>query len=163
MTEFQKQGAIYSLRASLKLPIELEKAWEFFSNPANLKEITPEYMGFNIISELDQVMYSGQIISYKVSPLFGINLNWVTEITHVEHEKYFVDEQRIGPYKIWHHKHFFKKINNGVKMTDEVHYRLPLPLIANRFHSILVKPKLKEIFEFRTKVLVSKFGKYEQL
>ncbi|WKK64611.1 SRPBCC family protein [Lutimonas zeaxanthinifaciens] len=160
MIEFQKQGAVYSLQAKLQLPIDLDEAWNFFSDPSNLKEITPDYMGFHIISELDPLMYPGQIISYKVSPLLGINLNWVTEITHVERQKFFVDEQRVGPYKIWHHKHFFKKISNGVEMTDEVHYRLPLPLLANRFHSLLVKPKLKEIFDFRTTALISRFGKY---
>ena len=161
MVEFQKQGAVYYLKAKLKLPIDLDEAWKFFSSPVNLKEITPEYMGFNIISNLDPVMYPGQIISYTVSPLLGVNMNWVTEITHVEHQKFFVDEQIIGPYKIWHHKHFFKKISNGVEMTDEVHYRLPFPIIANRFHSLLVKPKLKEIFEHRTKALVTRFGAYE--
>ena len=117
-------------------------------------------MGFNIISELDSTMYSGQIISYKVSPLLGITMNWVTEITHVEYKKFFVDEQRVGPYSIWHHKHFFKEIDEGVEMTDTVHYRLPFPILANRFHSLIVKPKLKQIFEYRTEVLVNRFGNF---
>lgn len=163
MVEFQNQGGVYYLKAKLKLPITLDEAWNFFSSPINLKEITPDHMGFHIMSQHDPVMYPGQIISYKVSPLLGINMNWVTEITHVEPQKFFVDDQRIGPYKMWHHKHFFQKISNGVEMIDEVHYRLPLPIVSNRLHSILVKPKLKEIFEYRTKVLEGKFGKYEKL
>ena len=157
---FEKQGSIYQLSATLKIPVGIDVAWEFLSNPANLKVITPDYMGFKIISESDQSMYAGQIIAYKVSPLLGIDLNWVTEITHVESLKYFVDEQRMGPYAMWHHKHFLKEINGGTEMIDIIHYKLPLSIIANRFHSILVKPKLKEIFDYRTKALISKFGAF---
>ena len=119
-------------------------------------------MGFHILSGLEEKMFAGQIISYKVSPLLGIKLNWVTEITHVEEEKYFVDEQRFGPYAMWHHKHFLKEIENGTELIDIVHYKLPISFIANQFHSLLVKPKLKEIFEFRTQALKSLFGEYSQ-
>jgi ligand-binding SRPBCC domain-containing protein len=159
---FEKQGEIYQLSAKINLPIPLEEAWRFLSDPSNLKVITPEYMGFQIISGTDTAMYSGQIIAYKVSPLLGIKMNWVTEITHVEDRKYFVDEQRIGPYSMWHHKHFLKEIKNGTEITDVVHYRLPIAIIANRFHAILVKPKLKEIFEYRTKALLTRFGEYDE-
>ena len=157
---FEKQGQIYQLSATLQLPIDINEAWKFLSDPGNLKLITPDYMGFHIISGTEPVMYAGQMISYKVSPLLGIKLNWVTEITHVDDKKYFVDEQRIGPYSMWHHKHFLKEIPNGTEIIDIVHYKLPLSFIANRFHSILVKPKLKEIFDYRTKALISKFGEY---
>ncbi len=158
---FEKQGQIYQLSAKINLPIGLEEAWKFMSNPSNLKVITPDYMGFQIISGTEQEMYAGQIISYKVSPLMGLKMNWVSEITHVDHKKYFVDEQRIGPYSIWHHKHFLKEIENGTEIIDVVHYKLPLHFIANRFHSILVKPKLQEIFEYRTQALLSLFGEYK--
>jgi ligand-binding SRPBCC domain-containing protein len=157
---FEKQGQIYQLSATIQLPIDINEAWKFLSDPGNLKVITPDYMGFHIISGTEQAMYAGQMISYKVSPLLGIKLNWVTEITHVDDKKYFVDEQRIGPYSMWHHKHFLKEIPNGTEIIDIVHYKLPLSFIANRFHSILVKPKLKEIFDYRTKALISKFGEY---
>ena len=156
--DFQKQGSIFQLSASLKIPVGIEEAWNFLSDPENLKVITPDYMGFKIISHSDKKMYPGQIICYKVSPLLGINLNWVTEITQVAHQSYFVDEQRFGPYAMWHHKHFLKEIDEGTEMIDIIHYKLPLSLIANRFHSLLVKPKLTEIFDFRTKALISKFG-----
>ncbi|MGB5320859.1 SRPBCC family protein [Lutimonas sp.] len=159
---FEKQGEIYQLSAKINLPIPLEEAWKFLSDPSNLKVITPDYMGFHIISGTDRAMYAGQIITYKVSPLLGIKMNWVTEITHVEDRKYFVDEQRIGPYSMWHHKHFLKEIKNGTEITDVVHYRLPIAIIANRFHAILVKPKLKEIFEYRTKALLTRFGEYDE-
>lgn len=157
---FEKQGQIYQLSATIQLPIDINEAWKFLSDPGNLKVITPDYMGFHIISGTEQAMYAGQMISYKVSPLLGIKLNWVSEITHVDDKKYFVDEQRIGPYSMWHHKHFLKEIPNGTEIIDIVHYKLPLSIIANRFHSILVKPKLKEIFDYRTKALISKFGEY---
>jgi len=156
--KFEKQGKIYQLSAEIILPISLDDAWEFFSDPSNLKAITPEYMGFNILSSMDESMYPGQIISYMVSPLLGIKMNWVSEITHVEHKKYFVDEQKIGPYAIWHHKHFLREIEGGTEIKDIVHYKLPISMIANRFHSLIVKPRLKEIFEYRTNKLNTMFG-----
>ena len=113
--------SLYTLHATQKLPISLEEAWEFLSNPANLKVITPDYMTFKIISGADRPMYAGQIIEYIVTPLLGIKTSWVTEITHVEPLKYFVDEQRFGPYTLWHHKHFIKEIDGGVEMEDLVH------------------------------------------
>ena len=159
---FEKQGQIYQLSAKINLPIGLDEAWHFLSDPSNLKVITPDYMGFQIISKIEPAMYAGQMISYKVSPLLGLKLNWLTEITHVDDKKYFVDEQRIGPYSMWHHKHFLKEIEGGTEITDVVHYKLPLSFIANRFHSILVKPKLKEIFEYRTNALLTMFGEFKQ-
>jgi len=159
--DFEKQGQIYQLSAKINLPISVNEAWDFLSNPDNLKIITPDYMGFNIISTGGREMFPGQIISYKVSPLLGLKLNWVTEITHVKDMIYFVDEQRIGPYALWHHKHFVKEIDGGTEMIDIVHYQLPFPLLANRFHGLLVKPKLKEIFNYRTNKLIELFGKYE--
>lgn len=159
--DFEKQGQIYQLSAKINLPISVNEAWDFLSNPDNLKIITPDYMGFNIISNGGGKMFPGQIISYKVSPLLGLKLNWVTEITYVDDKTYFVDEQRVGPYALWHHKHFVKEINGGTEMIDIVHYQLPFPLLANRFHGLLVKPKLKEIFNYRTNKLIELFGKYE--
>lgn len=159
---FEKQGNIYELSASIKLPIGIDKAWDFLSDPANLKLITPDYMGFNILSGAAEKMYAGQIISYKVSPLLGLKLNWVTEITHVEQPNYFVDEQRFGPYSLWHHKHFLKEIDKGVEMIDIVHYKLPVSMIANMLHPFMVKPKLQEIFEYRSKQLHSMFGSYQE-
>ena len=123
--KFEKQGQIYQLSTTIKVPIDVDTSWKFLSDPGNLKVITPDYMGFHIISGTDKEMYAGQMICYKVSPLLGIKLNWVTEITHVVDKKYFVDEQRIGPYSMWHHKHFLKEITNGTEITDVVHYKLP--------------------------------------
>ena len=151
---------IYTLHKKQNLPISLDQAWEFLSSPENLKTITPDYMGFNILSGADKPMYSGQIIQYIVTPVLGIKTKWVTEITHVKDKQYFVDEQRFGPYSLWHHKHFIKEIENGVEMEDIIDYKVPFGILGQLVHPILVKPKLEEIFSYRTKKLEELFGKY---
>ncbi len=153
---------VYQLHSKQKLPISLEKAWDFFSSPENLARITPDYMGFDIVSGADRKTYAGQIIQYKVSPLLGIKMNWVTEITQVQAPHYFVDEQRFGPYKLWHHKHFLKEIEGGVEMEDIVHYALPFGILGQMVHPFMVKGKLDEIFGFRQRKLVELFGEWEQ-
>lgn len=151
---------IYTLHKKQNLPISVDKAWHFLSSPENLKTITPDYMGFNILSGADRPMFPGQIIQYIVTPILGIKTKWVTEITHVKDKEYFVDEQRFGPYALWHHKHFIKEIDGGVEMEDIVDYKLPLGILGQLVHPILVKPKLEEIFNYRTKKLEELFGKY---
>ena len=150
---------IFRLEKSINLPITIEECWQFFSSPKNLKVITPAYMGFNIIDVEETSMYPGQIIKYNVTPLFGINMKWVTEISHAEKNKFFVDEQRFGPYKFWHHKHIFKVIDGGVKVIDILDYALPLGFLGVLFHPYLIKPKLDEIFNYREKKLIEIFGK----
>tara|TARA_B100001287_G_scaffold275990_1_gene285317 strand:+ start:1663 stop:2124 length:462 start_codon:yes stop_codon:yes gene_type:complete len=150
---------IYRLEKSINLPITIEECWKFFSSPENLKIITPDYMGFNIIDIEETEMYSGQIIKYNVTPLLGINIRWVTEISHVKKNKLFVDEQRFGPYKFWHHKHKFKIIDGGVKVVDILDYALPFGFLGRFFHPFLVQPKLEEIFNYREMKLVEIFGK----
>ena len=150
---------LYQIKTQQKLPISIEKAWDFFSNPKNLKKITPEEMSFEIISGAEKSIYPGQIIQYNVSPIFGIKLRWVTEITHVIDNKYFVDEQRFGPYSLWHHKHFFNEIKGGILMEDVVDYKIPLGWLGQLAHFIFVKNRLKKIFKFRENKLVKLFGK----
>ena len=152
---------IYNLQSKQKLPISANKAWDFLSSPINLKKITPEYMGFNIISGADRKIYPGQIIQYIVTPLFGIKTKWVTEITHVQENKYFVDEQRFGPYALWHHKHFIRPIEGGVEMEDIIDYKIPFGLIGQLVHPIIIKPKLKEIFDYRHDKLIEIFGEFK--
>lgn len=151
---------IYTLHKKQKLPISVDEAWDFLSDPKNLKFITPDYMAFNIISGADREMYPGQIIQYIVTPVLGIKSKWVTEITHVRDKEYFVDEQRFGPYALWHHKHFIKEIKDGVEMEDIIDYKIPLGILGQLVHPILVKPKLEEIFRFREKKLIELFGRY---
>lgn len=150
---------IFRLEKSINLPIAIEECWEFFSNPNNLKVITPKYMGFDILDLEDTKMYAGQIIKYNVSPLFGLNMKWVTEITHLKKNKFFVDEQRFGPYKFWHHKHKFEIIDGGIKAIDILDYALPLGIVGEFFHPFFIKPKLEEIFKYREKKLIEIFGK----
>ena len=154
--------SIYTLQRSQRLPIDVETAWKFLSDPKNLKVITPDYMGFDIVSGADRPMYPGQIIQYIVKPVAGIKNKWVTEITHVKEGEYFVDEQRFGPYKLWHHKHFIKAIPGGVEMHDIVDYKLPFGKLGQFAHPFLVKPKLEEIFEYRRKKLIELFGEYDE-
>ncbi len=144
------------------LPLTLTDAWNFFSSPLNLAEITPNDMAFKVTSQLsvDEKMYTGMIITYKVSPIAGINLNWMTEITQVVSEKYFIDEQRFGPFKFWHHQHHFKAIANGVEMTDILTYGLPFGFIGEMAHGIFVEKRLKEIFNYREKKTEELFGRY---
>jgi ligand-binding SRPBCC domain-containing protein len=150
---------IYSLKTVQRIPISLNKAWEFFSSPANLQEITPDNLGFKIISKHHgDKMYAGQVIEYKVSPLLGIPVYWMTEITHVEDQSYFVDEQRYGPYGMWHHQHHFKEMEGGVEMTDIIHYKLPLWLLGDIANSLFVKKQLQQIFNYRYKKVEELFG-----
>lgn len=152
---------IYTLHTKQNLPISLEEAWAFLSDPKNLKAITPDYMGFKTLSGDDRPMFPGQIIQYIVTPVLGIPMKWVTEITYVVDKKYFVDEQRFGPYALWHHKHFLKEIPGGVEMEDIVDYKVPMGFIGQMVHPFLVKPKLKEIFDYRHKKLVELFGEFK--
>jgi ligand-binding SRPBCC domain-containing protein len=149
---------IYTLHKKQQLPISLHQAWEFLSNPKNLKVITPDYMSFNIVSDIDRPLYTGQIIQYIVTPLLGIKTQWVSEITHIEEQKYFVDEQMYGPYALWHHKHFVKEIPGGVELEDIIDYKVPLGWLGQLVHPFLVKPKLEEIFNYRQEKLLELFG-----
>lgn len=158
MIEFSKHSGIYTLRVMQELPIRLAEAWDFFSSPTNLEKITPSHMGFNITSGVPDKMYPGQIISYKVSPFPGVKISWVTEITHVVENKFFVDEQRFGPYRMWHHEHHFEEKDGKVLMVDKVSYKIPFGILGHIAQSLFVKNQLKGIFEFRKKALEEKFG-----
>jgi ligand-binding SRPBCC domain-containing protein len=150
---------LYQLHAKQALPIKKDEAWNFLSDPKNLKVITPEHMGFKIESGADRPMYAGQIIQYTVKPFPGISTKWVTEITHVKEGDYFVDEQRFGPYALWHHKHFIKEIEGGVEMEDLIDYKVPLGFLGQLVQPILVKKQLNEIFQYRETKLEALFGK----
>ncbi len=137
---------------------DLQTCWDFFSSPANLKRITPSYMGFDVKTEVPTQMYEGLIIAYTVKPLLGIPVEWVTEITHVKDKLFFVDEQRKGPYTMWHHEHHFKEVEGGVEMTDIVSYIIPLGFLGKLVEPFIVKPKLEEIFAYRFKIVEEVFG-----
>ncbi|MCD8553719.1 SRPBCC family protein [Seleniivibrio sp.] len=133
--------------------VTAEKAWDFFSSPMNLAEITPPWLDFRVMSEVPEKMYEGMMVQYKVHPLAGLPIWWVTEITHVNEPYFFVDEQRKGPYRLWHHEHHFKEQDGGVLMTDIVHYILPLSAISQPFIGWYVARKLDAIFDYRANML----------
>ena len=132
------------------LNASIEDVWDFASSPKNLKKITPDYMNFVIKSKnREEKIYPGMIICYKVSPLLKIPTSWVTEITHVEKNKFFVDEQRVGPYKIWHHEHLFKQEEKGVLMIDIISYKLPFGILGRLVNFLFIKNKINNIFNYR--------------
>ena len=151
--------AVYQLQEQMELGTSLEKLWDFISSPINLKEITPDYMGFDIkTSPLPDKIYPGLMISYRVRPLLGIPMNWLTEITHVREPYFFVDEQRSGPYALWHHEHHLEATERGVKMSDLVTYRLPAGPLGKLAHHIFVRKQLESIFKYREQAMERQFG-----
>ena len=152
----------HTLKRIQFIPVSLSEAWDFFSNPSNLATITPPGMGFHILSAHRPVrMYAGQLIEYRVSPVLGIPLYWMTEITHVQEGSYFVDEQRFGPYTMWHHQHHFKAIPGGVAMEDIVHYKIPLGILGDIANTLFVKNQLQGIFDYRYKAVLDLWGAYK--
>jgi ligand-binding SRPBCC domain-containing protein len=149
----------FTLERTQTLPINLETAWKFFSNPANLVKITPPEMEFRITSSPQSGIYAGQIITYSVRPLLRVSVNWTTEITHVERPNFFVDEQRFGPYRFWHHQHRFREVAGGVEMYDLVHYLLSHDHLAGLINRLFVAPRLRRIFDFRSTALTELFRK----
>ncbi|MEI8116299.1 MAG: SRPBCC family protein [Flavobacteriia bacterium] len=142
---------MYQLKSTQFIPASIETCWDYFSSPNNLKEITPKNMGFIIKTDLPGKMYEGMMIEYIVTPLLGIPMNWITEIKAVKEGVFFIDEQRKGPYKIWHHEHHFKAVDGGVEMTDIVSYEVPFGILGKLVHPLIVRPKLEQIFKYRTK------------
>jgi ligand-binding SRPBCC domain-containing protein len=151
--------AVHHLFRQQKLPVTLEEAWSFFSDPNNLEVITPKDMGFRVKSlSGPRALHAGQIIIYKVKPLAGIPVNWVTEITHAEPPTFFVDEQRRGPYMLWHHKHYLEPIEGGVLMTDSIHYKVHYGWLGRLINHFIVERKLNRIFDYRARKVAQLFG-----
>lgn len=140
------------------LPITLDQAWHFFATPKNLNEVTPNDMVFEITSEIPDTMYEGLLIHYRLKPMLNIPVDWCTEITHIKEKEYFVDEQRKGPYKIWHHEHHFKPVQGGVMMTDLLHYDIGKSVIGWLAGKLFVHNKVKAIFDYRHKTLDKMFN-----
>lgn len=150
---------VYTLNFKQEIPVSLAEAWDFFSSPLNLAKITPKEMGFQITSDFTagDKMYDGMLISYKVSPLFGIKLDWMTEITAVSEGKYFIDEQKCGPFKIWHHEHHFEETSAGVLMRDKLIYAMPFGIVGTLANNLIAGKKVKEIFRHREEVIKTLF------
>ncbi len=153
--------SLHQLSATQRVPLSLDDAWSFFSDPRNLTVITPPSMGFVVQTEVPEAMHPGLIIGYTVRPLFGVPLGWVTEITHVSERQFFVDEQRAGPYRIWHHEHHFREIPGGVEMRDVVSYALPFGPLGDIVNRLVVAGRVREIFRYREQVLEERFGRFD--
>jgi len=151
---------LHCLRYSQKLPISIDVAWNFFSSPTNLKILTPDYLNFKTVSISRDKIYAGQIIEYTIRPIANIPITWVTEITHVKENEYFVDEQRFGPYQFWHHEHHFAIIENGVEIADIIYYKMPFSFLGQLLNEYKVKKDLEKIFLFRKAKLDELFGVY---
>ena len=147
--------AIHTLHTKQIIKASRESAWEFFSNPRNLSRITPPSMGFEIkTADLPARVYAGMMIAYRVRPVLNIPMTWLTEITLVEEGKRFIDEQRIGPYAVWHHEHDFHDLGDGrIEMEDRITYALPFAPLGDLAHGFLVRPQLQRIFAFRERAV----------
>lgn len=153
--------ATYQFYKEQKIPASINEVWNFISSPHNLSRITPTTMGFKITSKnLPAQMYPGMIIMYKVKPMLNLPITWVTEITQVQPQQYFVDEQRQGPYKMWHHEHWIKPIDGGVIMQDLISYTPPFGLLGRLANAFVIKKKLRQIFNYRKQALVNIFGQF---
>jgi ligand-binding SRPBCC domain-containing protein len=149
---------VYTLKQKQFIKADLATVWEFFSTPANLSKITPAHMGFiTLHMSGGDKMYAGQLISYKVSPFPFVRLRWTTEIKNVVDKKYFTDEQKLGPFALWYHQHFFEAKNGGVEMTDEVTWAVPFGLLGRLANTLLVNRSVQDIFEFRRQAVENVF------
>jgi ligand-binding SRPBCC domain-containing protein len=155
--EIKKHSGVFTLYSTQIINTSMKNVWDYFSNPENLNQMTPAEMRFRITSGPSKTMYAGMIISYKVKLLPMIHTNWVTEITHVEPLKYFIDVQLFGPYTLWHHQHHFEEQEGGVLMTDTVTFKIPLGIFG-RIASPFVKKKLSRIFAFRKAFIEKMFN-----
>ena len=150
---------IHVLNTTQIIAASLDECWAFFSDPRNLAKITPPELDFRVLSELPPKVHPGMMIEYRVRPLFGIPFTWLTEITHVEEPRYFVDEQRVGPYALWHHEHWFRALENGrTEVRDCVHYIVPFGPLGELVRPFLVEPQLQKIFHFRNDAVARIFA-----
>ena len=150
---------MHQIKQEQFLPISLDEAWDFFATPKNLNEVTPSDLVFEITSVLPEKMYTGLIITYRIKPMLNIPIDWCTEITHIKDREYFVDEQRKGPYNIWHHEHHFREVDGGVMMTDLLHYDIGKSIFGAIAGKLFVHKKVQQIFKYRYQVLEKYFSK----
>jgi ligand-binding SRPBCC domain-containing protein len=149
---------IYYLHREQLIPAPLERVWAYFATPRNLNEMTPPDMAFEFVHGGDEPMYAGQVIEYRVMIVPGLRVRWLTQITHVRPGELFIDEQRIGPYRLWIHEHRFRPVADGVHMTDHVTYALPFGPLGDLVHALFVRRRLEEIFDFRRRKVIELFG-----
>lgn len=147
---------MYQLKRTQFIHADLQTCWDYFSSPVNLRVITPNYVDFKVHTTVPETLYEGLIIRYTIRPILGVPLNWISEIKTIREGNYFIDEQRRGPYGMWHHEHHFKEVEGGVEMTDLIAYCMPFGFIGRFFHWLFIRKQLESIFDYR-------FRKVEEL
>jgi len=158
-THFENESLqAYQLKRIQRLPVSLDVAWDFFSSPKNLTKITPAWLDFSIVSDVPERMRKGDVMTYRIRPLLGVPMTWVSEITRVDKPFLFIDEQRSGPYRFWRHQHHFKSIDSGVEMTDIVYYALKFGVLSDIIQSVLIKKRLEDIFNYRRSIVTEIFS-----
>lgn len=150
---------IHTLERTQFIPADPVRVWEFFCAPQNLNALTPPEMHFEILGQ-PAPMHQGQLISYRIRVAPGVRVHWLTEIRHVRDGRYFVDEQRRGPYSLWYHEHCFEPMAGGVQMTDRVTYALPFGPLGDLVHALWVRRTLTHIFDFRRGAVEKLFVAY---
>lgn len=148
---------VYTFTYETKLKGSLDTVWDFFSHPKNLDKITPPDLAFRTIGEVPDRAYAGLILHHIVRPLFNIPMRWVTEITHCNAPQMFVDEQRSGPYAMWHHQHHFAAEGEYVRMRDIVTYRIGYGVFDCLINPLVVRPKIQSIFSYRDRIITDIF------
>jgi ligand-binding SRPBCC domain-containing protein len=149
---------IYPLYRRQALALTVQEAWDFFSSPYNLNEITPDFFNVTVTSKVPERIYGGLMISYDMKAVFGISMAWLSEISHCDEPKRFVYEQRIGPFKFWSHEVCLTEQDGGIVMEDIVFYAMPLGFIGQFINKILIAGKLEQIFTVRQHYLAARWG-----
>ncbi|NJC97221.1 MAG: cell division inhibitor [Anaerolineales bacterium] len=149
---------VHYLHREQSIPAPVEKVWAYFCDPRNLNALTPPNMNFEILQGGDAAMYEGQIIEYRVEFLRGVRSLWLTEIAHVREGAYFVDEQRMGPYRFWYHEHFFEQEPGATRMMDQVTYAIPFGMLGDLLNAVWISRRLENIFNYRMQKIIELFG-----
>lgn len=152
---------MYRLSNTQKLPISLEEAWEFLSNPTQLENITTDELSFQKLHDIPDKMYEGMLMQLRLKPFLGIPIDWLTEITHIKEKEYFIDEQRVGPFRFWHHEHRVLPIEGGVEIQDTVHYVMPFSIFGRFVHWLFLRKQVENIFIYREETMEKVFGRFK--
>lgn len=152
---------MYRLSNTQKLPISLDEAWEFLSNPTQLENITTDELSFQKLHDIPDKMYEGMLMQLRLKPFLGIPIDWLTEITHIKEKEYFIDEQRVGPFRFWHHEHRVLPIEGGVEIQDTVHYVMPFSIFGRFVHWLFLRKQVENIFIYREETMEKVFGRFK--
>lgn len=149
---------IYQLYRRQTLNLALQEAWDFFSSPYYLNQITPDFFKIEITSKVPGKIYAGLMISYRMKAVFGWPMVWLSEISHCDEPHRFVYQQGIGPFKFWSHEVCLTEEHDYIVMEDIVFYAMPWGWLGQALHALLIGAKLRRIFDTRQQYLQAKWG-----